>query len=84
MAVWNFLVGVFKIVVISLLTGAALSAFDMSAADVLARVGLTEDKALELLQRGMAWALPNILLGSIIIVPVWLVMYLFRPPGGNQ
>lgn len=81
---WNFLVGLFKIVVISLLTGAALSAFDMSAADVLARVGLTEDKALELLQRGMAWALPNILLGSLIIVPVWLVMYLFRPPGGNQ
>jgi len=82
--VWNFLVGLFKIVVISLLTGAALSAFDMSAADVLARIGLTEDKALELLQRGTAWALPNILLGSIIIVPVWLVMLLFRPPGGNQ
>jgi hypothetical protein len=82
--VWNFLVGLFKIVVVSLLTGAALSAFDMSAADVLARVGLTEDKAIELLQRGTAWALPNILLGSIIIVPVWLVMYLFRPPGGNQ
>ncbi|HTV71367.1 MAG TPA: DUF6460 domain-containing protein [Rhizobiaceae bacterium] len=81
---WNFLVGLFKIVVISLLTGAALSAFDMSAADVLARIGLTEDKALELLQRGTAWALPNILLGSIIIVPVWLVMLLFRPPGGNQ
>lgn len=80
---WNFLVGLFKIVVISLLTGAALSAFDMSASDVLAKIGLTDEKALELLQRGTAWALPNILLGSLVIVPIWLVVYLLRPPG-NQ
>ena len=26
-------------------------------------------------------ALPNILLGSMIIVPVWLLVFLFRPPG---
>jgi hypothetical protein len=26
-------------------------------------------------------ALPNLLLGALVIVPVWFVLYLFRPPG---
>jgi hypothetical protein len=29
---------------------------------------------------GMRWAAPNIVLGSIVVIPVWLVIYLFRPP----
>ena len=36
---------------------------------------------MELAQRGIPWALPNPLLGSLIIVPVWFLFYLFRPPG---
>jgi len=78
--VFNFIVGLFKIVVISLITGAALSAFDLSAAEILAKVGLTPEKALELLERGSAWAMPNIMLGSIVILPIWIVVYLIRPP----
>ena len=35
----------------------------------------------ELARQGLSWALPNLLLGSLIIVPVWLVVFLFRPPG---
>jgi len=74
--------GAFKIVVISLLTGAALSALDLSAADILIELGLTPERVVELLQVGAAWALPNIILGSMVIVPVWLVVALFRPPRG--
>lgn len=65
-----------------MLTGAALSAFDITAADLLADIGLTPERVLELLQRGAEWAVPNIVLGSMVIVPIWLVMYLFRPPRG--
>ncbi len=39
---------------------------------------------MELAQRGMTWALPNLLLGSLIIVPVWFLIYLFRPPGARS
>jgi hypothetical protein len=74
--------GGFKIVVISLLTGAALSALDLSAADILIELGLTPERVVELLQVGAVWALPNIILGSMVIVPVWLVVALFRPPRG--
>ncbi|MBX3572553.1 MAG: hypothetical protein KF694_09415 [Mesorhizobium sp.] len=74
--------GAFKIVVISLLTGAALSALDLSAAEILIELGLTPERVMELLQTGAAWALPNIILGSMVIVPVWLVVALLRPPRG--
>jgi hypothetical protein len=28
----------------------------------------------------MTWALPNLTLGALVIMPVWFVIYLFRPP----
>ena len=28
----------------------------------------------------MTWALPNLMLGALVIVPVWFLIYLFRPP----
>ncbi|MCO5160367.1 MAG: DUF6460 domain-containing protein [Mesorhizobium sp.] len=74
--------GAFKIVTVSLLTGAALSALDLSAADILIELGLTPERVMDLLQTGAAWALPNIILGSMVIVPIWLVVALLRPPRG--
>lgn len=79
---FRFISGVFKIVVVSLLTGAALSALDLSAADILIELGLTPERVMEMLQVGAAWALPNIVLGSMVIVPIWLIVALFRPPRG--
>lgn len=79
---FRLLSAIFKIAVISLATGAGLSAFDVTAADILARIGMTPERALELAQQGLQWALPNLLLGSMIIVPIWIVVYLLRPPRG--
>lgn len=73
---------VLKIVVVSLVTGAALSALDVTAADILSEIGLTPENVLGLLERGVGWAVPNIVLGSMVIVPVWLVIYLLKPPRG--
>jgi hypothetical protein len=28
----------------------------------------------------MQWAIPNIVLGSMVILPAWTVVYLLRPP----
>ena len=77
---FRFLTGLFKIAAISLITGAGLSALNISAADILQQVGLTPENVLGLMERGAQWAIPNIVLGSMVIVPVWLVVYLFRPP----
>tara|TARA_R110002012_G_scaffold7936_4_gene36957 strand:+ start:88458 stop:88718 length:261 start_codon:yes stop_codon:yes gene_type:complete len=69
-----------KIGLASLVTGAALSALNLSAAELLAEIGLTPDRVFGLLQEGAAWAIPNIVLGSMVIVPIWFVTYLLRPP----
>jgi hypothetical protein len=72
-----------KIGLASLITGAVLSALNMSAAELLAEIGLTPDRVFAALQEGAAWAIPNIVLGSLVIVPIWLVTYLLRPPPRN-
>jgi len=69
-----------KIGLASLITGAALSALNLSAAELLAEIGLTPERVFGLLQEGAAWAIPNIVLGSMVIVPIWFVTYLLRPP----
>ena len=52
----------------------------MTAADILQQVGMTPERVLGLLQQGAEWAIPNIVLGSMVIVPVWVVVFLLRPP----
>ena len=79
---YQLLSTIFKLSFFSLLLGAGLSAVNISAADLLAQVGLTPERMWELLQIGVNWAVPNILLGSLIVVPVWVLIYLFRPPSG--
>lgn len=69
-----------KIVLASLVTGAVLSALNLSAAELLAEIGMTPERVFGLLQEGAAWAIPNIVLGSLVIVPIWFVTYLLRPP----
>jgi hypothetical protein len=32
------------------------------------------------MRRALAWAMPNILLGALVIVPLWFIAFLLRPP----
>jgi len=70
-----------KVAVASLIVGTVLAHFGISADQVLKDIGLTPERLAELARHALSWALPNVLLGSMIIVPVWLVVLLFRPPG---
>lgn len=69
-----------KLVVASLILGSGLAYFGVTPEKLLGALGLSPEQAIELVRRGIEWAMPNITLGAIVIVPVWLVMYLFRPP----
>ena len=73
-----------KVAVASLIVGTILAHFGITADQILKDVGATPERIAELMREGFAWALPNLLLGSLIIVPVWLVVYLFRPPGRSS
>ena len=70
-----------KVAVASLIDGTILAHFGITADLLMKELGLTTERAEDLLRRGLAWAMPNMLLGSLIIVPVWFLAFLFRPPG---
>jgi hypothetical protein len=78
--VYDLLWGLVRFAIASLMTGVVLGFFRVGPNDLLAMLGLTPESALALLQRGFAWALPNMMLGSMVLVPIWLVAYMFRPP----
>lgn len=75
-----FLSTLFKIAVISLLVGAGLSFVNITAQDILGSVGMSPLELWIYLLEFRDWAIPNMILGAFIVVPIWLVIYLIRPP----
>ena len=79
-AVRKLLIGIFKIALASLFTGIGLSFFGITAQSILAMIDMTPESLWLKATALASWALPNIALGAIIVVPVWLVTYVFLPP----
>jgi hypothetical protein len=73
-----------KVVVASLIVGTILAHFGITAGELMKAAGLSSERIEELAREGLAWALPNLLLGSLVIVPIWFLLYLFRPPGESR
>jgi hypothetical protein len=73
-----------KIILASLAAGVILNYLGITPDELMRHVGLSREKAEELLRQGIAWALPNLSLGAMVIVPVWFLVYLLRPPGRSS
>jgi Family of unknown function (DUF6460) len=73
-----------KVAVASLIVGTILAHFGISAEQLIKETGLSVDRIEDMARRGLTWALPNLLLGAMVILPVWFVLYLFRPPGSTS
>ncbi|MGH6771174.1 MAG: DUF6460 domain-containing protein [Xanthobacteraceae bacterium] len=76
----GFLQTLIKVTVASLIVGTIMAHFDITADQVMKEAGLSQDRLVELARQAFTWALPNLMLGSLVIVPIWFVIYLFRPP----
>jgi len=70
-----------KVAVASLVVGTILAHFGITAEQLMREFGLSADRLQDYAKQGIAWALPNVLLGSLVILPIWFLAYLFRPPG---
>lgn len=75
---------VVKVLVASLIVGTIMAHFGLTPDELMRAAGLSTARLEELARAGLAWALPNLLLGALVIVPVWFVLYLFRPPGESR
>ncbi len=74
--------GLFKLALASLLAGSLLSLFGITPRAVLDSVGVTAEDLQNGIVAGFAWAAPRMLMGAVVILPVWLVAYLLMPPRG--
>jgi meiotically up-regulated gene 157 (Mug157) protein len=73
-----------KVAVASLVVGTILAHFGISADQLMHELGLSADRVEDYARKGFAWAWPNVLLGALVIVPVWFIVFLFRPPGQSS
>jgi hypothetical protein len=63
-----------KVLLASLIVGTVLAHFGITADELAKTAGLSPERIEDLARQGVAWALPNLLLGSLVIVPVWFVL----------
>jgi hypothetical protein len=73
-----------KVAVASLIVGTILSHFGITAEALLREAGITPERVTEYGQRAWDWAAPNLMLGAMVIIPVWFLVFLFRPPGAKS
>ncbi|MEA2985512.1 MAG: hypothetical protein QOD94_1766 [Alphaproteobacteria bacterium] len=79
-----FLWTLVKVLIASLVAGIILNHFGITPDELIRYSGMTRERLEELARQGMEWALPNVMLGALVIVPVWFLIYLFRPPGPSR
>ena len=74
-----------KALLASLITGTVLTVLGITTKDIFPGMSSYIDQmtdALELtINWVIIWAVPNTLVGMVVIIPVWLVLILFGPKG---
>jgi hypothetical protein len=65
-----------KIAIISLLVGLALAFFDISPRSLAENLGETVVDIYEVVLNFLKWSLKYVLLGAVVVVPIWLVFFL--------
>lgn len=70
----NIVGTIVKIAVLSLIVGLILSALDISPARVLEGLGVTARDAIDSGASLVAWALEYVIVGAVIVVPIWLIV----------
>lgn len=73
-----------KVAVASLIVGAIMAHFGITIDMLMRDAGFSAERVEELARKGLAWALPNMLLGAVIIVPLWFLAFILRPPGRSS
>ncbi len=74
--------GFIKLALASLLAGSLLSFFGITPRAVLDSLGVTAEELHNGIVSAFAWAVPRMVMGAVVIVPIWLTAYLLMPPRG--
>lgn len=75
---------VVKIALASLIVGTILSHFGITIEALSTELGVSPERIGDLVRQGFAWAAPNLVLGLVVIIPLWFLVYILRPPGQSS
>ena len=75
----RFIWGVIKLALASLLAGWLLGLLGITPDAILSAASLSQQDVADFVARASAWTAPRITLGALIIIPIWLLTYLFLP-----
>lgn len=77
-ALSNYRVPVLKLIVVSLVIGMVLAFFDAKPEELLASLGETVQSIFRVLVSLVEWMVPYILLGAVVVIPIWVIMLVWR------
>lgn len=80
--VHTVLSGFLKLALASLLAGSLLSIFGITPRSVMDFLGVTAEELHNGMVLAFAWAAPRMVMGAVVILPIWLVTYILMPPRG--
>jgi hypothetical protein len=72
-----------KLLVASLIVGLLMRWFDVTPRTLIANFGETIARTFDRLAHFAGWAVDYVLLGAVIVVPVWLVWFLVNRVKGK-
>ncbi|WP_135078064.1 DUF6460 domain-containing protein [Terasakiella sp. SH-1] len=75
---------IFKLAVVSLFVGLAMSWFDITPQSIIENFGESVAKAYAMLTGWLRWMVPYILLGATIVVPIWAILAILRLGGRKK
>lgn len=67
-----------KLVLVCFVVGLLISFFDIDPKELLANFGETVQDIFALAARFIEWSVKYVLLGAVVVVPVWLVFFLLN------
>jgi hypothetical protein len=67
-----------KLLVASLVVGLLMRWFDITPRSLIANFGETIGQAFDRLAHFAGWAVDYVLVGAVIVVPIWLAMFVFN------
>ena len=82
----NVVSTILKLAILSLIVGFALAFFGIEPRNLITSLGSTVVEIYEIILSFIQWATKYILLGAVVVLPIWLVFYLIglakRKKGG--
>ena len=63
---------------VSLIVGLALSALNVSPESILGTIGGTAESIFRTVVGAVEWAVPFVLIGAVVVVPIWLILAALR------